>query len=63
MNDINGATDWAPIIINTVITINTHNGFGHVRIKMYVGKILNGSFNGELDGVNYSTFYIKYLHT
>ena len=63
VTDIDGSTDWVPVTINAVIPINTDNGFGHVRIKMYVEKISGGSFNGELDGVNYSTFYIKYLHT
>ena len=50
---------WAPITINTVIPINTDNGFGYVRIKMYIKTTDNAIF----DGAGYSTFYIKYLHS
>ena len=57
MTNIDPATKWTPIIINAVIPINTDNGFGHVRIKMYTGKLLSGSFNGEFDGARYSTFF------
>ena len=58
MNEINGSKSWVSITINAVIVINTDNGFGHVRIKMCMKPISNV----ELDGVEYSSFYIKYLH-
>ena len=38
VTDIDGSTDWRPLTINAVIPINIDNGFGHVRIKMYVEK-------------------------
>ena len=56
---LDNQSGWSPITINTVIPINTDNGFRHVRIKMYMKK----TSNGEFDGAGYSTFYIKYLHT
>ena len=59
VNVIDDSASWLPIIINAVIVINTDNGFGHVKIKMYMKPLRNV----ELDGVGYSTFYIKYLHS
>ena len=63
VTDIDESSSWVQLIINAVIPITIDNGFGHARIKMYVEKISSSSFNGELDGAGYSTFYIKYLHT
>ena len=57
---------WPPITINTVIPINTDNGFNHVRIKMYIKNKTRDKrlvdLNAIFDGAGYSTFYIKYLH-
>ena len=55
-NKFDGTTKRLPITINAVIPINTDNGFGHARIKIYMTSI-----NGYFDGVGYFTFYIKYL--
>ena len=66
VTNLNDQSDWMPITINTVIPINTDNGFNHVRIKMYI--IINSKdkkllkLNGVFRGDGYSTFYIKYLH-
>ena len=50
---------WPSITINTIIPINTDNGFNYVRIKMYIQTTIKGAiFTGKGD----STFYIKYLH-
>ena len=49
---------WSPITINTVIPINTNNGYNHVEIKLYIQTTNNAIIHGK----GYSTFYIKYLH-
>ena len=46
-----------PIIINTVIPINTDNGFNHADIKLYI----KSNFGAVLEGVRSSTFFIKYV--
>ena len=48
---------WTPIIINAVVPIQTHDGFGHADIKLQ----FSSSSTGIFDGTNYSTFYIKYM--
>ena len=66
VTNLNDQSDWTPITINTVIPINTNNGFNHVRIKMYIiintGDKRLRKLNGVFRGARYSTFYIKYLH-
>ena len=50
--------DFTPFTINTVINVQTHNGFGHSDIRLRT--ITDTSI---LKGKGYNTFYIKYLHS
>ena len=56
--NIDDSSGRSPITINSVIPINTNNGFNHVEIKLYTKTTNNAIF----EGAGYSTFYIKYLH-
>ena len=57
--NIDNQSGWSPITINTVIPINTNNGYNHVEIKLYIQTTSNAIFHGT----GYSTFYIRYLHS
>ena len=56
--NLDDQSNWTPITINAVVSINVDNGFNHADLKLYI-KTNN---NAILDGAGYSTFYIKYLH-
>ena len=56
--NIDNQSNFTPITINAIVPITVDNGFNHVDIQLKF-KI---SDNAILDGVGYSTFYIRYLH-
>ena len=71
-DDTNGTTKFITHIVNTnyfsqftinaVINVQTHDGFGHADIKLKSIKIVSSNPDPLLDGINDSSFYIKYLH-
>ena len=71
-DDTNGTTKFITHIVNTnyfsqftinaVINVQTHDGFGHADIKLKSIKTVSSNPDPQLDGINDSSFYIKYLH-
>ena len=57
--NIDNQSGWSPMTINSVIPINTNNGYNHDEIKLYIQTTNNAIYHGK----GYSTFYIRYLHS
>ena len=53
----NNSSDWIPITINALIRVSIPQGY--IYANLHIGFGLNSS--GILDGVGYSTFFIKYI--
>ena len=51
-------TNWTPITINTIISVNVSNSIGHVDFQFKSGVFDDVIFKGA----GYSSFYIKFLH-
>ena len=56
---LNNELDWTPVTINAVIPITVDSDLNYAKIKMYI----ESNDNPQFDGVDNSTFYIKYLNT
>ena len=56
--NLDNQTNWTPITINIIISINVVNSFGHVDLQFKSGVFDKAIFRG----VGRSSFYIKYLH-
>ena len=56
--ELDQQSEWTPITINTVISINANNFLGYADIKLYISSKNNV---GIFDGDGFSTFFIKYL--
>ena len=54
---IGNSSDWKPIIINAVIKVSIPQNYAYANL--HFGFRLNDS--AILDGVGYSTFFIKYI--
>ena len=53
---------YSQFTINSVINVQTHDGFGHSDIQLKAIKSSNID-NAQLEGNGKSSFYIKYLHS
>ena len=51
---------YSQFTINSVINVQTHDGFGHADIELKAIKTV--SSNPQLEGTGDSSFFIKYLH-
>ena len=58
ITDLIKQTNWTPITINTIISVNVSNNIGHVDFQFKSGVFDDAIFKGA----GYSSFYIKFLH-
>ena len=56
--NLDNQTNWTPLTINTVISINVLNSFGYIDLQFKFGVFDDAIFRG----VGRSTFHIKFLH-